>query len=1128
MRFRSGGLLLAIMFVATSAFQPVRAAEPTPTPSVEGSPAADPTPVPTAQPTPVPTAQPTPVPTPEAAPQQPSAVDLPPVHAEMLAEHEGDTYQFDLGGQPTVLLDGKGSISSTADAPDPQLLAAGGTVSATGLPSGLRRQVFGFLPYWMLTDADLAEMNYSLLSTVAYFSVGARSDGYLDKGTASDPSTGWAGWRSAQMTQVIDRAHARGVRVVLTVTMMAWDTAGYNRMRTLLNSSTYRARLAGQIADAVKSRGADGVNLDFELVPTDLKAAYTSFVRQVRAALVAKGAGRALTVCVTGGAATWATGYDVAGLVASGAADALFVMGYDYNWAGSSRAGGVAPIDSPYALDVSTAMADFAARAPASKLIWGVPYYGRGWSTTTNQLNGVTKGGSFAYYYTRHLADAGKYGRLWDAVGKVPWYRYYDSAKSSWIQVYYDDTTSLGVKYDLVNRKGMAGIGIWHLLMDGTRDELWRLIANRFVTDTRPPIGGVRTLPQRTTSNAIDVGWAAIDDQSGLSHYNVQVRERTSSVWSAWITGTHATHAFYPGQEGKTYEFRVQAVDLRGNAQPWLVAPGMPSSLRPGTFASVTTTTLNVRSGAGTNYAVVGTASSGDRVYILSGPVSAGGYTWWQVEYDWSTWPSTDYARIGWMAAGSGGDTYLKPGYAPSITNLAPFVSGYARSTASISPNGDGVNDGLIMRYTLVGPASAMRMDVVNASGSLVRSRSLGVQVAGPGQVAWDGRNDSGALVPNGGYLVRLVVTDAGGRQHVAPANGVDTTLRQRWGVTVDRTAPTVASVTPSPAVMVPAMGSFAVRFSEPMSTAAGGIRLELAGADVDASLTWDSARRTATIRQRAALPTNATVTLVIDGARDAAGNPVATRSQEYRTAPGVPLAEGTRIKVVAGAHAGYGIGPGGEIVSRRKVTFSSTSGAPVGQRATMPNLPGRWLYVEAGAWAGMWVPESAAIGVPGEVERTTVPTSTRLRFLSGSHTGVRFDAGGHVIASRTATLGRTSGANASARAIINGRAYWLVVNGIWAGYWIPESARAHVRGAIEVTLLASLPRVNFAPGTYSASRYASDGTRTASTSVRITRVSGAPIRTAAVINGVRQVLVDAGLLADWWVPLDARITFEP
>ena len=135
-------------------------------------------------------------------------------------------------------------------------------------------------------------------------------------------------------------------------------------------------------------------------------------------------------------------------------------MGYDYSSSGSSQAGGVAPIRSPYTVDVSGTMNDFLAEAPSSKIIWGVPYYGRTWPTSSDQVNATTLGGvSKAYYYTGSLLLATKYGRRWDDVGEVAWYAYYDGAARSWVEGYYDDVQSLGVKYDLINARGFAGLG---------------------------------------------------------------------------------------------------------------------------------------------------------------------------------------------------------------------------------------------------------------------------------------------------------------------------------------------------------------------------------------------------------------------------------------------------------------------------------------------------------------------------------------------------------------------------------------------------------------------------------------------------------------------------------------------
>src|SRR5437867_5132354 len=196
------------------------------------------------------------------------------VHAEMLATEGRGHFDFRPGKRPRVAL-----------TPSSSTLQLG--TAAPALPNGLRKEVFGFLPYWMLNDTALASMNYHLVSTIAYFSVGANREGALVKGTVSAPSTGWAGWTSSRMTNVIDQAHASGVRVVLTVSMMAWDSTSAANMAAFLGSSSARASLVGQIVSAVQDRGADGVNLDFEMVASSVRDQYTSFVRQVKAGLVA-------------------------------------------------------------------------------------------------------------------------------------------------------------------------------------------------------------------------------------------------------------------------------------------------------------------------------------------------------------------------------------------------------------------------------------------------------------------------------------------------------------------------------------------------------------------------------------------------------------------------------------------------------------------------------------------------------------------------------------------------------------------------------------------------------------------------------------------------------------------------
>ena len=84
---------------------------------------------------------------------------------------------------------------------------AGETLAAAGLPNGLRKEVLGFLPYWMLGPDQLKWMRYELVSTIAYFGVAAQADG-----TLATYGSGWAGWNSSALTSVINAAHSRGVR----------------------------------------------------------------------------------------------------------------------------------------------------------------------------------------------------------------------------------------------------------------------------------------------------------------------------------------------------------------------------------------------------------------------------------------------------------------------------------------------------------------------------------------------------------------------------------------------------------------------------------------------------------------------------------------------------------------------------------------------------------------------------------------------------------------------------------------------------------------------------------------------------------------------------------------------------
>jgi len=892
-------------------------------------------------------------------PVQPAWVHESSVQAEMLAAHAGDRIDFVPGDPPQprggdnatlALSEGVGDlILPLALAPASGTTA---TLAATAtLPNGMRKEVFGFLPYWLLDAGSLQWMQYQLVTTIAYFGVAARPDGTLATSSGGSPTPGWSGWNSSAMTGVINAAHARGVRVVLTVTMMAWD--GGAGQAALLGSATARGVLVSAIVAAVRDRAADGVNLDFEPVYTPQRDQYTSFVRQLKAALVAAGVGSYLTVDTTGGAATWATGYDLAGLSAVGAADAVFVMGYDYSWSGSARAGAVAPMDSPYILDVRESVDDYLAAMPAAKIIWGVPYYGRTWQTMTGDPNSPTRSGasdqSKAYYYTGARTLAATHGRRWDDVGKVPWFAYYDAAHATWVEGYYDDAASLAVKFDMVNAKGLAGTGMWTLLMDQGDNALWGLIANKFVNDTTPPAGGIRLLPAQAEDAAITVRWAATDVGSGVKSYSVQVRDRSRSTWVPWLTGTTATSGTFGGVPGRSYEFRVAAVDYKGNAQPWLAPAAMPgSSLAVGGFALVTADLLNVRSGAGTGFSVLDQLSAPDLVAVLAGPIDSGGYQWYQVQFSFGEWPSSDYPRLGWVAAGSPTTPYLAPAKPPNVISVAP---------GAIGP---GLVPTVVGRYPASGAwniaptvAPAARFDrvVVGVSaGSFVLRRPDGSTVAAT--VADEGDGLQFTLRPSAplaqGTTYTLSLTSAimgveGGA--LAPVSWSFTT----WG-TLQPASTGPTTYNPAAPVVFKMGTHTGYQFS---STGA-------VTASKSYTLVKDSGASTST--RRTISNQSGTWLYITNGVwagywmRESSVLYLKAAPISAPAAPNATFSPTVRLVFKKGTHTGYKLSASGAMTAQKTYTLLADSGANTSTRTTIPNQSGAWFYVTNGVWAGYWL----------------------------------------------------------------------------------------------------------------------------------------------------------------------------
>jgi flagellar hook assembly protein FlgD len=590
------------------------------------------------------------------------------------------------------------------------------------------------------------------------------------------------------------------VRVVLTLTLFGWSTAEAATQGAMLGSPTARATLAQQAAQAIADRGADGINLDFEPIVSGHGDDFTALVRAIRAQLDVQVPGSLLTFDATAELGN----YPVTDATAPGGADAIFIMGYDFRIAASSVAGAVAPLNGPV-YDLGDTIAAYLARTSADKLILGIPYYGRAWSTVSDAPNAKTQSGtkygsSTAVIYSNAVDLVAQYGRRYDTIEDSPWIAYQREnctstygCVTSWRELYYDDAQSLAAKYDLVNRTGLRGVGVWALGYDGTQPELVRTLADKFVNDTTPPVAGIVALAPTQPSEAFLVTWMAIDDLSGVVGMDVEV-STDGGPWTPWLSATTATSAMYTGASGHTFAFRVRATDGQGHvggfgpADSALATP----TLVPGGFARVAVDSLQVRAGPDPAAQRVTSLNTGALVAITAGPVAAGGYTWYQVTQPIREWPAVSPVLVGvWVAAASGTTPYLLAVRAPNSTSVGaagpdttpPTLAANIAAPLLISPNGDGRLETVTARGTALGGSiwTLLISPAADLTGAPIRT------IAGSGETiaaTWDGRGEGGVYVPDGPYRLRLVASDAAGNQ-----------ATQEWIVTLDTTPPVAAAV---------------------------------------------------------------------------------------------------------------------------------------------------------------------------------------------------------------------------------------------------------------------------------------------------------------------------------------------
>lgn len=321
------------------------------------------------------------------------------------------------------------------------------------LNSQERPMVLGYYPSWNKSIFPHTLIPFEHLTHICHAFIFPHEDGSLDlDGFTHDPD-------------LIDACHANDVKIVISVG--GWDTARTPRFAVMATDSTARKAFVENITRFCIDNGYDGIDMDWEYPPPEIREYTSMLFRELRHALSLVNKPMSLSI-----AAPSADPYDrYDWTVMNEVLDWVGIMTYDYYGSWTPKAGPNSPLYGTLSttdqgwIDRSVNHYIHDKGVSPSILCIGTPFYG--WQFEASAMYGPITGARQLRYFQIEPLISNGWNRYWDNDTRTP---YLVNPERTRV-ISYDDRESIIEKCTYIKYHGLRGTIIWSLGQDYINNE---------------------------------------------------------------------------------------------------------------------------------------------------------------------------------------------------------------------------------------------------------------------------------------------------------------------------------------------------------------------------------------------------------------------------------------------------------------------------------------------------------------------------------------------------------------------------------------------------------------------------------------------------------------------------------